>query len=168
MLRRNGLVSTFCNEICRANRLEPSERRPSEDEYHDGHVGQHAKDGDDIKQASFGRTACRAAESPRSVARPAASAESQIGADNHFWPVLFVVCANFSAWPVCCWVTLSTPRLHQANRSLSFFTLCVLDDVTSLMYVVIIHSTDAIGPPLRVVRRRIGSQELFTAADARK
>ena len=90
LLRRNGLVSTFCNEICRANRLEPSERRPSEDEYHDGHVGQHAKDGDDIKQASFGRTACRAVESLRSVARPAASAESQIGADNHFWPVLFV------------------------------------------------------------------------------
>ena len=44
----------------------------------------------------------------------------------------------------------------------------MLDDVTSLMYVVIIHSTDAIGPPLRVVRRRIGSQELFTAAEARK
>ena len=39
------------------------------------------------KQASFSRTACRADESPRSVARPAASAESQIGADNHFWPV---------------------------------------------------------------------------------
>ena len=111
------------------------------------------------KQASFSRTACRADESPRSVARPAASAESQIGADNHFWPVLFVVCANFSAWPVCCWVTLSTPRLHQANRSLSFFTLCVLDDVTSLMYVVIIHSTDASGPPLLgVVHRRIGSR----------
>lgn len=62
---------------------EPSQRRPAEDERHDGHVRQHAEHGDRVEETGFRGAARRTGERPRAVRRAGVAAEAQIRPDDH-------------------------------------------------------------------------------------